>query len=52
MSKTDKTEMIRINVDIEKNKHKRLKLILVQNDKSIKDFLHEAVEKYLLENDG
>lgn len=49
MSKSSKTEKIRLNVDLDKEKHKKLKLKLIKNDKTITDFLNECVENYLNE---
>ena len=46
-SLADKGPTVRINFDLERAEHRRLKLLAVQQDRSIADILREMVEKLL-----
>jgi len=46
-SLADKGPTVRINFDLERAEHRRLKMLAVQQDRSIADILREMVEKLL-----
>lgn len=43
----EKAKQVRINFDIEADRHKALKLLAVQRDKSIADILRELIDREL-----
>lgn len=46
-SLTDKGPTVRINFDLERAEHRRLKMLAVQQDRSVADILREMVGKLL-----
>lgn len=46
-SLADKGPTVRINFDLERDEHRRLKMLAVQQDRSIADILREMVGKLL-----
>lgn len=46
-SLADKGPTVRINFDLERAEHKRLKMLAVQQDRSVADILREMVGKLL-----
>ena len=46
-SLADKGPTVRINFDLERDEHRRLKMLAVQQDRSVADILREIVGKLL-----
>jgi len=46
-SLADKGPTVRVNFDLERDEHRRLKMLAVQQDRSVADILREMVGKLL-----
>lgn len=43
----DKEKTVRVNFDLEKEKHKKLKILAAEEERSITDILRELIDKRL-----
>ncbi len=48
-SLADSAGMVRVNFDLDKTKHRNLKIKLAQEEKQLTDVMREFVDKYLSE---